>query len=196
LVQVDQLVRQDAQWTIDWRLDMWKSLLPQVPEHLLLGKGFAVSKMDFELLTGSDAAIHVSSNFSENQYMALSGGYHNGPLSVILGFGIWGCIALVWFWIAGIWVLYNNNRYGDPALRTVNMYLMIYFGVNIIFFILVGGDIGNDILDFGGFLGLSVSLNGGVCHRAPQSRETNKLQAFDDIRSHLQPTFRRPKIRA
>jgi hypothetical protein len=127
----------------------------------------------------------------------LSGSYHSGPLSVVLTFGLWGVIAVVWLWIAGIWVLYNNYRHGNPALRTVNTFLLAAFVAKIIFFILLFGDIGSDMLTFGGYLGLSVSLNGGVCHPAPEPvPETNKFQAFDDIRPHLQPTFRRPKIRA
>jgi hypothetical protein len=194
-LQINQQVAQEAGGSLDWRLDMWKALLPQVPHYLLLGKGYAWSHMDLELLTGSDAA--VKGTFAENQPSALSGSYHNGPLSVVMTFGIWGVITLVWFWIAGIRVVYNNHRYGDPALRTVNTFLLIAFVARIIFFILIFGDVGSDMLIFGGFLGLSVSLNGGVCRPAPQpARATSKFQAFDDIRSHLQPTFRRPNIRA
>jgi hypothetical protein len=194
-VQINRQVQQEADQSLDWRLVMWKSLLPQIPHYLLLGKGYAWSRLDLELLTGSDAAI--KGTFAEDQPMALSGSYHNGPLSVVMTFGIWGVIALVWFWIAGIWVLYNNYRRGDPALRTVNTFLLVAFVGRIIYFMSIFGDIGYDIQIFGGFLGLSVSLNGGVSrHTPPPVRETGKFQAFDDIRSHLQPTFRRPKIRA
>jgi hypothetical protein len=191
-LQVNYTVRQDAQQTLDWRFTMWKSLLPQVPPHLLLGKGFAVSKLDFDSLTGSDAAIRPGASFSENQYLALAGGYHNGPLSVVLCFGIWGVIAMIWFWIASLWTLYNNYRYGDPALRTVNLFLMIAFGARMLTF----NSIDNDMLQFGGLIGMSVSLNGGVCHPRPPSLDTNKTETFSDIRAHLQPTFRRPNIRA
>src|SRR5208337_1992794 len=103
-----------------WRFDMWKALLPQVPKHLLLGKGYAFSSNQFQLLEGHDAAIQTT--FEDEQFAAVVGGYHSGPLSVILVFGIWGVIGLVWFWAAGIGVLYNNYRYGDPALRTVNTF--------------------------------------------------------------------------
>jgi choline-glycine betaine transporter len=143
------------------------------------------------LLTGSDAA--VKGTFAENQPSALSGSYHNGPLSVVMTFGIWGVIAFVWFWIAAIWVLYNNYRRGDPALRTVNTFLLVAFVGRIIYFMSIFGDVSFDILTFGGFLGLSVSLNGGVSRPAPQpARATKKFRAVDDIRPHLQPTFRRP----
>jgi hypothetical protein len=191
-LQIDSVARQDAEGTWEWRMEMWKSLLPQIPQHLLLGKGFAVSKMDYDLLSGSDAAIHVGSSFAENQYMALAGGYHNGPLSVILGFGIWGCIAMIWFWVASLQTLYRNYRYGDPALRTVNMFLLIAFSARILMFAAIDGD----MVNYCGLLGLGVSLNGGACPPVPQSAPAvNKLQPVTDIRAHLQPTFRRPNLR-
>lgn len=190
-LKIDPMVRQDAEGSSNWRFDMWKALLPEIPQYLLLGKGYAITRRDMDSLTGFNAAIRVT--FAEDQYMALSGTYHSGPLSVIMTFGIWGVITVVWFWIAAIWVLYRNYRHGDPALRTVNTFLLAAFVARIILFILIAGDIGSDMLIFCGWLGLSVSLNGGVCQRAPEPvRETNKFQAFDDIRPHLQPTFRRP----
>ena len=194
-LEINQEVQRNADESLNWRFEMWKALLPQVPQHLLLGKGYALSANDFQLLAGPDAAIRAT--FAENQILAVSGGYHNGPLSVILTFGLWGVMAFVWFLAAGIWVLYRNYRYGDPALRTVNLFLLVAFVSRAIFFLLIFGALDSDMLNFGGWLGLGVGLNGGVCHRAPEpARATSKFQAFDDIRSHLQPTFRRPKIRA
>jgi len=194
-LDIDPHVRQEADETVNWRVEMWKALLPQVPQYLMLGKGYALSANDFQLLAGPDAAIR--NNSGENQIMALSGTYHNGPLSVIMTFGLWGVIALVWFLAAGTWVLYCNYRYGDPALQRVNLFLLVAFTSRAIFFLLMFGALDLDMLNFGGFLGLGVGLNGGVCHRAPEpARATSKFQAFGGVRSHLQPTFRRPKIRA
>lgn len=42
-LNIDAGVRRDAEGSADMRYDMWKALLPQIPEHLLLGKGYAVS---------------------------------------------------------------------------------------------------------------------------------------------------------
>jgi hypothetical protein len=190
-LKIDPAVRQEAEGTTTWRFDMWQALLPQIPQYLLLGKGYAITRIDMDLLTGFNAAIHAT--FVEDQYMALSGAYHSGPFSVVMTFGIWGVITVVWFWIAAIWVLYRNYRHGDPALQMVNTFLLAAFVAKIIFFILIVGDVGTDMLLFGGWLGLSVSLNGGVCRPAPEpARAANKFQAFDGVRSHLQPTFRRP----
>ena len=193
-LDINQQVRQEADETVNWRVEMWKSLLPQVPEHLLLGKGYALSANDYQLLAGRDAAIRGFGGFAENQIMAVSGTYHNGPLSVVMTFGIWGVIAVVWFLAAGIWVIYRNYRHGDPALQTVNLFLLVAFASRIIYFLLIFGALDLDMLNFGGLLGLSVAFNNGVCRPAPEPvRETNKFQAFGGVRSHLQPAFRHPK---
>jgi len=192
-LNIDAAVRRDADASANWRFDMWKAVLPQVPEHLLLGKGYAISRRDLDTLTGTDAAIHSFAGFDENQYFALAGSYHSGPLSVVMTFGIWGIITLIWFWIAAIWVLRCNYHYGDPALRTVNTFLLAVFLVRVFSFIFIAGDFASDMLFFGGGLGLSVALNGGVCRLASApARETSRYAAFGGVRAHLQPTLRRP----
>ena len=159
-LKVDPMDQMDAQNSLDWRVQMWKALLPQVPQYLFLGKGYAISPLDYEFM-GPGASTHAV--FAENQGLALAGDYHNGPLSVILPFGIWGAIAFVWFLFAAIRVLYANYRYGDPSLRVINTFLLAAFVARVIFFLLIVGALSNDMLAFCGLLGLSVSLNGGVC---------------------------------
>ena len=192
-LEINQEVRQNADESSNWRVEMWKALLPEIPQHLMLGKGYMLSANDYQLLAGPDAALRGVGGFAENQIAALSGTYHNGPLSVVMTFGIWGVMAFVWFLAAGIWVLYRNYRHGDPALQTVNLFLLVAFTSRVIFFLLIFGALDSDMLYFAGWLGLSIALNNGVCRPAPEpARATSKFQAFDGGRSHLQPTFRRP----
>jgi hypothetical protein len=192
-LNIDAGVRRSAEDSSNWRFDMWKALLPQIPQHLLLGKGYAVNRRDIDWLSGNNTAIYHT--FDENQLYALNGNYHSGPLSVILIFGLWGVVGLLWFWWAAVWVLYNNYLHGNPALRTVNTLLLVVFVARIIFFLFIFGDFNSDMQYFAGWLGLSVSLNGGVCRPAPApARETEKYQAFVGVRAHLQPALRRPQI--
>lgn len=194
-IQVDQQVQQNADQSLNWRLDMWTALLPEVPKYLLLGKGYVVSKVDFDSLTGNDAAIHVGSGFVENDWMAVAGVYHNGPLSVVMTFGIWGTIAFVWFVAAGAWVLYRNYRYGDPTLQTVNLFLLVAYVARLIFFLGIYGALDDDMWNFAGYLGLGIALNGGVCSpKAAPVRAAEKYQAYVGVRAHLQPALRRPSI--
>src|SRR4029077_2244465 len=112
--------RTDAEGSSEWRLEMWKGLLPQVPQHLLLGKGYAITQEDFQMM-GMDTSFRSAD--ASQQGLALSFDYHNGPLSVVIPFGIWGFVAFCWFLWSTCWVMYSNFRYGDPALKTINTFL-------------------------------------------------------------------------
>jgi hypothetical protein len=165
-LNISQEARQAAEGSSDWRVDMWKALLPQASQHLLLGKGYALSAEDFQLL-GRDVAFH--SVDASQQGLAIAGDYHNGPLSVVIPFGIWGAIVFLWFTIAGIRVMYCNYRYGDESLRTINMYMWATYLYVFIRFFIIYGTLTGDMTFFASMIGLSIALNGGVCRPAPRS---------------------------
>lgn len=164
-VDVDPIVRRDVQGSTEWRLQMWRALLPEVPKHLLLGKGYTIDAADFHA-TQQELRFRRQEGF---QGAMLVGDYHNGPLSVILPFGIWGVIAWLWLLAAGFRLLYYNFHNGDPALKTVNTFLLAAFTAQIIVFFFIFGSLYSDLLKFLGLLGLSVALNGGMLKpaRAP-----------------------------
>jgi hypothetical protein len=157
---LDPAVKMSAEGSSGWRIEMWKALLPQVPQHLLLGKGLAITHEDYEMMGWNSSFQTVDPS---QQALALSFDYHNGPLSVVLPFGIWGAIAFVWFLAAGIWVVYRNYRYGDPSLQMINTFLLASFVVHAVFFLFIFGGFSSEMVSFAGSLGLSVALNGGVC---------------------------------
>jgi hypothetical protein len=95
------------------------------------------------------------------------GNFHNGPLSVIMAFGILGSIAVLWLFAAAIRALYQNYQFGDPALRNINTFLFGYFVVSVVVFFAVYGALDTDLRGFLGVLGLGISLNGGVAAPAP-----------------------------
>ena len=113
-VKIDPQAAADARYSLDWRLDMWEGLYPQIPRHLLLGKGYGFNAEDFQFM-GYDTAFHSAD--PSQQGLALSMDYHSGWLSVLLTFGIWGMLAFLWFSLAGMYVLYCNFRYGDLEMR-------------------------------------------------------------------------------
>lgn len=188
-VNIDSGVRADAQASLNWRLELWRALLPQVPAHLLLGKGYAITPEDAQLM-GADSALR--SIDPAEQGLAISGDYHSGPLSVIIPFGIWGAIVVLWFLIAGVWALHHNRLYGDPALQTINTFLLTAFLAKIIFFLFFFGAFAGDIVGFTGYLGLSISLNGGICRPARHPAvATEGPSAVLPARPRLQPVFLR-----
>lgn len=189
VVHLSTDARLAAQDSTDWRINMWEALLPQIPKHLLLGKGYAISMEDYAAI-GPDTAIR--SVDAGEQALALSSDYHSGPLSVILPFGIWGAIAFLWFLSASIWVMYRNFRYGDPALRTANTFLFTLYVIGVLDFFFIFGDLSNGMGQFTGLLGLSICLNRGVC-RAPAkpAKSVPFSLRLVNARSRPQPAFQR-----
>ena len=90
----------------------------------------------------------------------VAGDYHNGPLSIVIPFGIWGLIGFGWFLVAASRFLYHNYRFGDPALQRINTLLLAVFLAKIVFFFLIFGALYSDLYAFTGLAGLSASLNG------------------------------------
>ena len=158
-VRVDPQVRADAEGSWQWRLQMWQVLVPQIPEYLILGKGYRIDpdELYFAGLGGDIAA----------QQALVAGDYHSGPLSTIIPLGLWGMIGLLWLLGAGAKVLYRNYRYGDPALQNVNTFILASFIVQSIVFFTIFGAFNSQLFVFTGLLGLSVSLNGGMRKPAP-----------------------------
>jgi O-antigen ligase len=157
-VEVDPLVRQDAQNSVDWRVEMWRSLLPEVPQYWFMGKGYL---MEAQALTlGFESSVRGLG--SRWEAAAVAGDFHNGLLSLVIPLGGLGLAAFAWFLIAGGRVLFLNYRHGQEELKTINRFFLAYFLVRITHFIFVFGSFYQDLFIFTGLVGMSLSLNGGV----------------------------------
>jgi hypothetical protein len=166
-LKLDPVAKESAEASSNWRIQIWKSLLPKIPQYLLLGKGLA--------LDSSDLAEYYQ--FGDQQVggevgggLTAAGDYHSGPLTLIIPFGIWGVIAWLWFLAASFKVLWRNYKYGDPDARRVNTFLLGYFFAKTLLFFFVFGGFYADVMLFTGIIGFSVSLNGGVARPAPVPR--------------------------
>lgn len=184
-VHISAAAKADAEASTAWRIAIWKAVLPQVPKHLLLGRGYGLTDDDFTAMTIGSR----STDFAADWGAAIASDYHNGPLSVILPFGIWGVVAFLWLLIAGGSSLYDNFRYGDPSLRTANALLLAAFLTRTILFLFVAGSLYSDIMAFCGYFGMSVSLNGGICRRSAPAAALQPEKADNPAlaRPRLQP---------
>ncbi|MEI8290318.1 MAG: O-antigen ligase family protein [Verrucomicrobiota bacterium] len=170
-VNVNSEVRVDTESSSEWRLKIWRDLLPQIPQYLLLGKGYSFTEADWEYMAGGAYGGQVNAAAqldASQQALALSSDFHSGPLSTLIGFGIWGAIGMLWLMSAVLWLLYRNYRYGDPELQTFNALLLANGITSIIIFFFVFGAFQNDIGNFAKLAGLSVAFNWGV--RQPQEK--------------------------
>ncbi|MGD0812226.1 MAG: O-antigen ligase family protein [Verrucomicrobiota bacterium] len=157
-VNVDSEVRADATGSIDWRLEIWSVVWKDAPKYLVVGKGYSFDATEME---STLEAIQLGLlNNSEEQILA--GSYHNGPLSVLIPFGIIGSVAFLWVLAAGFRVLYSNLRYGDARLKRINCVLLSCYLARCFCFVFIFGALNTDLYLFLGLVGLSVSLNGGA----------------------------------
>jgi O-antigen ligase len=162
-VKIDPMARADAQASTEWRLEMWKVLLPQISEYLWLGKGYAIDPSDLYL-----AEEAVKRNLIKNYEVALlAGDYHSGPLSVLVPFGIFGVIGFLWFIGASIRLLYRNYRFSDPSLQKINTFLLASFLARFVYYIVGVGALSSDLVFFAGTVAFSIALNGGMRKPAP-----------------------------
>lgn len=174
-VQVDPVARQDARGTMEWRLGMWNTLLPQIPQYFWLGKGYAIDPTDLYL---TQKAV-MQGLASDYEAALVSGDYHNGPLSVIIPFGIWGMIALLWLLFAAGRVLYRNYRFGDSAIKNLNTFLWAAFVARALFFFAGFGSLHSDLTIFLGLVGFSVAVNGGVRRGQPTEEPRSQTTAAE-----------------
>jgi hypothetical protein len=154
-LNIDRATKESAESSTQWRVEMWKVLLPQVPQYLFKGKGYAISSDDMFMAQMSVGFGHSASW----EGAAMSGEYHNGPLSVVIPFGIYGLIAFVWLLVAGTRFLYRVHRESPPELRQINALLLALFLARGMFFFFVFGSLYAELYYFTGILGLSVALN-------------------------------------
>jgi len=156
-LKVDPLARSSADSSLEWRLEMWRLVLPDVPKYLLLGKGYRLDPKDYAIMNLDNRA-----GVNSMQTAITATDYHSGPLSLVLPFGLPGVVAVGWFWIAAFRYLLWNHRHGQPALQQINTFLLVFFSVKVIFFMVFFGGFYSDIYIFVGIAGLSASLNGPV----------------------------------
>ena len=166
-VNISPQIRLEAESSTLWRVNMWKRVLPEIPRYFWLGKGCEANTLEF----ASTVNFQGRQLGSGTEAQEMSGDYHNGPLSVLIPFGVWGMIGWLWFLAAGTRVLYLNHRHGPARFQVANDFLLALFLARIILFFFVFGGFETDLSVFAGLVALGICLNGGVARpvKAPAS---------------------------
>jgi hypothetical protein len=180
-LDLDPVAKMDADGSKEWRERMWADVWPKVPQYLLLGKGYTLSAQEMSYM-GGGAFAGLGTGLDQSQDgLAISMDYHNGPLSTLMPFGIWGMISYLWVTLAAIFVLYRNWRYGDAEIKTVNAFLMALPLQTFIGYFFLFGAYSNDVGTFAKLAGFSVALNWGI-KKAPA------------LKTMEHPRFRQPPL--
>jgi hypothetical protein len=170
-VEVNPAAVADARASSEWRVRMWRSVLPDLPKYFWVGKGFAMNPTEMAL-TQESVRRGLAPDY---QNSLVAGDYHNGPLSLYIPFGVPGVVTFVAFLIAALRALWRNYKYGDPRLLTINRFLLAAFVVRLIMFLVVFGSMRSDVATFTGLVGLSVALNRGICPATARVKGTRSV---------------------
>jgi hypothetical protein len=155
-VEIDPMIKAQAESSSQWRLAIWKIVVQEVPTYFFKGKGYNISATDIYMANMNIAKFGMTSS---HEIAVQTGNYHNGPLSVIIPFGIWGLLAFMWIIAAGIVFLYRTHRDSSTELKNINALLLSVFLARAIFFFAIFGAIELELYFFTGILGLSIALN-------------------------------------
>jgi hypothetical protein len=178
-VEVQPAARISAQNSSDWRLEMWETLLrSEVPKRLFKGRGYAINSDALAL-----AQYKESRGEFRYEWAMLTGEFHNGPLSVIVPFGLWGVLALGWFFAATGRMLYRNWVLGHPELTNINRFLLVYFLARLVLFLFVVGSLCDELYQFSCLAGLAVSLNAAAKPRVVEEPEEEYKEPLVDMES-------------
>lgn len=138
-LQLDARASEDALGSSNWRLDMWRLVIDrELPDYWLFGKGLA-----FNPGRMVDQVTYYPDYWVTIQNYITGSSYHNANLSLLVGFGIWGWLIMVAL-LGAAWLrcLRNFRReWGDPTLRHFFLVLMILYGLGVLNYFLIYGDL-------------------------------------------------------
>lgn len=154
-VEIDSVAASDAAGTLDWRIQIWKTVVKDIPEYFWLGKGYSFRGADYQL---TFEAVRKGI-FSAYEHILIDGAYHHGLLTIIIPLGIWGIIAFVWFCVIAVKTIYRNYSHSPPELKSINTLILSYFSASLLFYCTLYGQFTLDFATFTSLLGFSVALN-------------------------------------
>ncbi len=132
-LEISPHVLLDAEYSSQWRLDVWRLAWAEVPRYLWVGKGFAF-----------DPAVTMSISVRMDSVLSAfySHNYHSGPLTLLLDLGIMGLIAGSGFLIFSTYELIKKGlAFPDhPFLRRCYMAFLARYVYLVIAFFFIYGD--------------------------------------------------------
>jgi hypothetical protein len=107
-------------------------------------------------------AVRRGIAYTVDESTLVCGSYHQGILTVIIPFGLWGLLLFAWFCYSSLKIMFRHYRQGKESLKLINTFLLATFICRLLFYIFLYGQFELDLSVFVGLIGLSISLNGGV----------------------------------
>jgi hypothetical protein len=161
-VEIDSVAASDASGTLEWRLEIWKNVVKEIPNYFWFGKGFSYRGIDYQL---TFEAVQKGI-FQAYEHVLIDGAYHHGLLTIIIPLGIWGILGFIWFGVSSWRIMHYNYLRSPPVLKNINTLLLSYYSANMLFYCTLYGQFHLDLATFTSLLGFSMALNRPVRERA------------------------------
>lgn len=135
-IEINPVARQDAEGTINWRIELWKRAIEEAPDFLWVGKGYA-----FQGEESLDA--YTFKALDQLRWAVVTSSYHNGPLSMLVGLGVPGlCICVLWIVSMTRYALKTvGAEWNSPVLRLLFLGAASRLFVVIAIFFTLYGDV-------------------------------------------------------
>jgi len=132
--RISPLAQSGASATTLWRIDVWKRVLEDLPQYLLIGKGFAINAWD--------AVLTWRYQGGSVEWAYLTHSYHNGPLSMLMDLGAAGFLFGFGFMVMVISSFFGVVRRARSSvfLDRAILVIMAYYITNTVIFVGIHGD--------------------------------------------------------
>lgn len=137
-VKVEGYIRADVDRSVDWRLELWERGVKLVPQYWLVGKGYAFNAE--ELFRARESTRFFNDEF---EWAIVGNNFHQGPLSLMIGFGTIGLVS-------GLTIFYlfcrrhykmHDLEWRDARLRLAHQVFTAQLIGSCASFILIFGDV-------------------------------------------------------
>lgn len=127
--------RIDTDVTSQWRIEVWKRALEEVPQHLIVGKGFAFSS--------GEMLSYVRWTMNDFSFVITSHNYHNGVIHILMDLGLSGILVVTGFIVAVFLRHYRllSKTWNSTVMRHFHRVMLAGFVAQVIVFLVVGGGI-------------------------------------------------------
>jgi hypothetical protein len=130
---VSQNAQFDAAVTTQWRIEVWKRAMEELPNYLLIGKGFAFQ--------ADELFSFVNWSMNDYNYVLTSHSYHNGVVQILVDLGLPGMLCTVGFIVAVFRRHYRllSYQWNSPMLCHFHRVMLAGFAAQVVVYLIVGG---------------------------------------------------------
>lgn len=129
-----------ASSSTQWRIELWKMLIPLMSDHWLIGRGFAFDP--------SALFLAEFSGWMRDELQIVTHDYHSGPISMLLDLGAFGFVFGSGLLLHGIYIhiRYRRTAWSNEHLSRLHVAVLATYCVDVFRFFFVYGHASQSIV--------------------------------------------------